>query len=86
MFSDLFKLHDATGVGLLVYAEDGGWGAFLKVLGDRFVGGQHELLDDAVGDVAHGAFHAGHGAEFIELDDGLGEVEIDRATFDALGV
>src|ERR1017187_8450345 len=51
----------------------------LQVSGDALIGGQHELLDDAVGDIARRPRDARHGAQFVELDERLGKIEIDGA-------
>ena len=44
-----------------------------------FIRRQHEFLDDAVRDVARAARDAGHDAGFVEFDQRLGQVEIDRS-------
>ena len=51
----------------------------LKPDGDALVGGEHELLDEPIGPGALGARDAAHLAVLVELDDRLGQVEIDRA-------
>ncbi len=83
---DFFELQDAARVGLLVDAVDGGDAGVLQVRCHGLVGGEHELLDQAVGDVARGAGDAGHFAELVELDQRFGQVEIDRAAAHALAV
>ena len=55
-------------------------------VGDALVGGEHELFDEAVGPAALGADDGLHVAVGVELDDGLGEVEVDGAAAVALGV
>ena len=51
---------------------------------DALVGGEHELFDEAVGPAALGAGDGGHVALRVELDDGLGQVEVDGAAAVAL--
>ena len=74
---DFFELHHAARVGRLVNAVNERHRGHAG--GHRFIGGQHELLDDAVRDVARGAAHPGHGAPLVEFDHGLGQVEVDGA-------
>src|SRR6185437_1424262 len=57
---DLLKLKDALGVGLLMNAVEAGDVALLKVRGYGFIGGKHELFNEAVSPVAlrgRDAFH-----------------------------
>ena len=57
----------------------------LEPNGDTLVGGEHELFDEAVGPGALGAGDAAHLAVLVELDDRLGQIEVDRsALFAAL--
>ena len=58
----------------------------LVPVGDALVGGEHELFDEAVGPVAVRAEDALHRAFVVELDDGLGEIEVDGAALLALAV
>ena len=51
----------------------------LQVRGHRLVGQQHELFDDAVGDVALRGDDGLDGSGVVDDDLGLGQVEIDRA-------
>ena len=60
--------------------------ACFQVRRHRFVRGQHELLDQPVSDVARRARHAGHLAEFVEFDQRLRQIEIDRAAAHALAI
>ena len=76
---ELLKLDHAAGVGLLVDAIEGGDAEVLKPGGDALVGGEHELLDEAVGPGALGLGDAAHLALLVELDDRLGEIEVDGA-------
>src|SRR5579864_5561454 len=63
------------------------WNALvLQVSGDALVCRKHEFFDDAVRDVALGAGHALHQSEFVEFDDGLRQIEIDRSPPLALAV
>ena len=82
----LLELHHALRIGHFVNAVDGGDAGMLQVRRHALVGRQHELLDEAVGDVARRARDAGHGAQFVELDERLGQVEIDGAAAHALAV
>jgi hypothetical protein len=83
---EILKLQDFTAIGLFVHAMEGLDGAGIKLVSDGAIGGQHELLDDAVGDVALAAGDAGYLLLFVEGDDRLGEVEVDGAIFGAAGV
>ena len=47
---------------------------------------EHEFFDQAVRDVAFGARDGPHQAEFVELDDWLGEIEVDGSAALALAV
>ena len=60
--------------------------ALFEVVRHGLVRREHELLDDAVGDVALAAEDAGHRPGFVEFDHRLGEIEIDRAARVAAGV
>ena len=53
---------------------------------DRLVGGQHELFNDAMRDVARRSRNAGHRAPLIEFDQRLGKIEIDGASPDAFAI
>ena len=86
MRGDLLELQHALGIGALVDAEDGRDFQGFQVRGDGFVRRQHELLDQAMRDVARRAGDAGHFAEFVELEQRLGQIEIDGAAADALAV
>ena len=55
-------------------------------VGDALVGGEHEFFDEAVGPGAVGARDALHLAFVVEVDDGLGQVEVDGAALLALAV
>ena len=83
---DLLELQHLLGVGLLVGAVEGGDAPAFEEASDGFVGRQHELFDQAVGDVALAAGDADHLAALVEADDGLGQVEVNRAAPLALGV
>ncbi len=79
------EIEDAFGVGSLVDAIDAR-GLGLDPVGDALVGREHELLDEAVRPPALRAHNGLHVAVGIELDDGLGEVEVDGAAALTLGV
>ena len=82
---ELFKLDDAARFGFLVDAVERRHAEIFNPDGDALVGGEHELFDEAVGPGALGAGDAAHLAVLVELDDGLGKIEIDRpALFAAL--
>ena len=83
---DDFEVVDALGVGLLVDAVEAGDAVRLEIVRDAFVGREHELFDQAVRDVALGAGDGLHQAEFVEFDDGLGEIEVDRSAALAFAV
>ncbi len=76
---ELFELDDAARFGLLVDAVERRDAEIFKPDGDALVGGEHELLDEAVGPGALGAGDAAHLAVLVELDDRLGQIEIDGA-------
>ena len=82
---DLFKVEDALGVGQLVDAVDG-FALCFQPMRDALVGGEHELFDEPVRPAAFGAGNGGHVALRVELDDRLGQVEIDGAATVALAV
>src|SRR5260370_38926608 len=52
-----------------------------KIRGDGAIGGQHELFDEAMSDVALAARDVGHALLFVEFDDLLGEIEVNGAVF-----
>ena len=54
--------------------------------GDGFVRRQHELFNDAMGDVAFGALDAGHLARSVQFDVSFGHVEVDGAAFHPLAI
>ena len=83
---DGLEIVDALGVGLLVDAVEAGDAVRLEMVRDGFVGREHELLDDAVGDVALGAGDGLHQSEVVEFDDGLGQIEVDRSAALALAI
>ena len=83
---DGLEVHHALGIGLLVDAIQRRDALVLEIAGDALVGRQHELLDDAVGDVALRARDAGHQAVLVELDHRLGQIEVDGAAAHALAV
>ncbi len=82
----LFKVDDALGVGHLVDAIHAGDALLFEPGGDALVGGEHELFDEPVGPAALGADDGLHVAVGVELDDGFGEIEVDGAAADTLGV
>ena len=69
-------MDDAAWFGLLVDAVERRDAEILKPDGDTLVGGEHELFNEAVGPGAFGAGDAAHLAVLVELDDRLGEIEI----------
>ncbi len=76
---ELFEQLDAALVRRLVHAVDGGSFAIREKERDGFVREEHELLDDAMGDVALGRADVDDSAFVIEHDLRLGPVEVDRA-------
>ena len=86
MRGDLLEIHHPARIGRLVDAVDGRNLRLLEMRRDGLVGCQHELLDDAVRDVARRAGDGGHLALRVELDQGLGQVEIDGAAPHALAI
>ena len=83
---DDFEVVDAFGVGLFVDAVERGDAFIFQIVGDALVRREHEFFDQAVGDIALGSRDALHHSEFVELDDGFGEIEIDRSAALALAV
>src|SRR5208282_5592526 len=55
-------------VGLFVHAEEQTQAAAFEVFGDGFVCREHELFDDAVGDVALAAEDAGHASSGVPFE------------------
>ena len=55
--------------------------AFQKIAIDGAIGGEHELFDQAVRDVAFAADDVDHAILRVEFDDALGKIEIDGAVF-----
>ncbi len=80
------KFQNLAGVGFFVDAMDAFDGAMQEIMRDGSIGGEHELFNDAVGDVALAARDVGHALLRVELDDRFGEIEIDGAVFVAPGV
>ena len=58
----------------------------LEMVRDDLVGREHEFFDQAMRDVAFGARDALHQSEFVELDDRLGQIEVDRSAALAFAV
>src|SRR5260370_36697130 len=56
------------------------------MLGDGAIGGEHELFNEAMSDVALAARDVGHALLFVKFDDWLGEIEVDGAVFVSAGV
>ena len=75
----LLELDDAARLGLLVDAVERGHAEVFEPGGHALVGGEHELLDEAVGPGALGAGDAAHLALLVELDDRLGQIEVDAS-------
>ena len=57
--------------------------AALKIPGHGFVGGQHELFNEAVGEVPFRTRNAHHAAKLVELNQRLRQIEIDGAALHA---
>src|SRR5208337_5017306 len=83
---ELLEFQDLAAIGFLMDAMEGLDATGIELVSDGAIRGEHELLDDAVGDVALAAGDAGYLLLFIEGDDRLGEIEIDGAIFGAAGV
>ena len=81
---EVFKIVDALGVGRLVDAVDGSNALVFEVGGHGFIGREHELLDQAMGEEPLGAGDAFHQAVLVELDERLGKIEVDGAAALAL--
>ena len=82
----LLEVEDALGVGRLVDAIDAGDCVRPDPPRHALVGAEHELLDQAVRPAALGAHDRLHVAVGIELDDRLGQIEVDGAAAVALGI
>lgn len=76
---DLFELLHAFGIRFFMDAEDRCDPSLLQVRSDGFVGRKHELLNDAVRDIAGAARDTGHFSKLVELDQRFRHVEIDGA-------
>src|SRR5260370_9849586 len=83
---NLFKIVDPLRVRLLVNSIERGDALRLEILRHALIGREHELLDQAVRDVALRARDALHQAELVKFDHRLGRVEVDRSTRLALSV
>ena len=82
----LLKFCYALGVRLFVYAVHGRKPRGLQVGCYRFISRQHEFFDNAVREITRRARNAGHGAPLVEFDQGLRQIEIDRAATHALTI
>ena len=58
----------------------------LEIAGDALIGRQHELLDDAVRDVAFGARDALHQSVLVKFDHRLRQIKIDGAAAHPLAI
>ena len=83
---DHFEVVHPLGVGLFVNAVERSDALVFQIRGHALVGREHELLDQAMRDVALRAGDALHQSEFVELDHRLGQIEIDGAAALALAV
>src|SRR5947207_841049 len=82
----LFKLKNFPSVGLLMNAMERFDTAAKKIRGDSAIGGEDELFNEAVSDVALAAGDVGHALLVVELYDRFGEIEVDGAALVAAGV
>ena len=76
---DLAQVDQPVRVGAVVHAVDRRLLGEEQVLRHGFVGREHELLDQLVGDVAGLRDDADHEALVVEHDVGVRQVEVDRA-------
>ena len=83
---DLFEVQYAFRVGLLVDAVDRRFQMLFEMRGHSLIGRQHELLDQAVRDIPRRPRDPHHGAELVELDERLRQVEVDRPAPHALAI
>src|SRR6267143_424168 len=81
-----FEFQDFARVGFFVHAMERFDAALEEIARDGAVGGEHELFDQAMRDVALAARNIGHALLLVELDDRLGEVEIDGTMLITAGV
>src|SRR6266436_1631393 len=84
--SQLFELEDFAGVGLFMNAMERFDAAAKKIRSDSAIGGEHELFDEAMSDVALAARDIGHALLFVEFDDWFGKIEVDGTALVAAGV
>ncbi len=84
--SQLFELENFARVGLFMNAMERLDAASKKICGDSAIGGEHELFDETVSDIALAARDIGHALLFVELDDRFGKIEVDGAAFIAAGI
>ncbi len=86
MRRDLLEFEHPLRVRTFVNTEDHRHARRLEVRRHGLIRGQHELLDETVRDVARRARHARHLAEFVEFEQRLGKIEVDRPPAGALAV
>src|SRR6202790_57581 len=79
--SKFLKFQNFAGVRFFVDAMQRLDAASKKIMGDGAVGGEHELFDEPMRDVAFSARDIDHALLVIEFDDRLGKIEIDGAIF-----
>ena len=79
VLENLAQVDEAVGVRGIVDAVDRGLLREQELLRDRLVRRQHELLDQAVSQVARLRHDADDEALVVEHDVGVGKVEVDRA-------
>ena len=76
---EFLEFEDLADVGLFVDAVKSLDAAADQVMSDGAICREHELFNEAVGDVAFTAADVGHALLFVEFDDGFGQIEVDRA-------
>jgi hypothetical protein len=82
---ELAEALDLGRVGRLVDAVDRGDAPAVQLLGDRHVGEEHELLDEAVRVEAKDALDVGGLAGGVEDDARLGEIEVEASALAPAG-
>src|SRR5260370_19564054 len=84
--SQLLKLENFAGVGLLMNAMERIDAALQEIASDGAIGGQHKFFNEPVRDVALAARDIGHALLIVEFDDPFGKIEIDGAALVAAGI
>ena len=83
---DGLEIEDALGIGLFVDAIERANSLVLEIAGDALIGRQHELLDDAVCNIALGARDPLHQSVLVKFDHRLRQIKINGAATHPLAI